>query len=72
MSGSGKRGRDDEVEDLGDGTCKVTWRMAMAPKGASKVFMPLFSPVMGWFIRRMFKKFRQYTEARYAGAAAQA
>lgn len=59
---------DYQVEDLGDGTCKVTWRMAMAPKGASRFILPVFSPVMGWFIRRMFKKFKVYTENHAAGA----
>ncbi len=60
---------DYVVEDRGDGTCQVSWRMAMAPKGASKVFMPLFSPVMGFMVRRMFRKFRQYTEAQALKAA---
>ena len=63
---------DYVVEDLGDGRCRVTWRMAMAPKGASKLFMPIFKPLLGFFIRRMFRKFRIYTENYVPAATGQA
>jgi uncharacterized protein YndB with AHSA1/START domain len=53
---------DYRVEDLGDGTCKVQWHMAMETRGFSNRIMFLTRPVMRWFNRRMFRKFRQYTE----------
>ncbi|MCR9105660.1 MAG: SRPBCC family protein [Gammaproteobacteria bacterium] len=53
---------DYRVEDLGDGTCKVQWHMAMETRGFSNRIMFLTLPVMRWFNRRMFRKFRQYTE----------
>lgn len=61
---------DYEVEDLGNGRCRVTWRMAMAPKGSSRLVMKMIRPVMAWFNRRMFRKFKQLVEAEFAGAPA--
>lgn len=63
-------GEDYQVEDLGDGSCRVTWKMAMAPKGASRFIMPVMRPVMGWYIRRMFRNFRRLVEVEFAGSAA--
>lgn len=54
---------DYQVTDLGDGTCRVEWTMAMAPKGISKYVLRLFGPVMGFANRRMFKAFKKYVEA---------
>ena len=53
---------DYQVTDLGDGTVKVNWTMAMAPKGAAKVSMALFKPLMGWGLRYMFGKFKKLAE----------
>lgn len=57
---------DYQVTDLGDGTCRAQWTMAMQPRGFSKVMLTVFSPVMAWFNRRMFRSFRQQVESRYA------
>ena len=54
---------DYRVTDLGDGTCKVAWHMAMEVKGFSSHMMFLTRPIMRMMNRRMFKKFKAYTEA---------
>jgi hypothetical protein len=54
---------DYRVTDLGDGTCRVQWFMAMEVKGFSRHIMFLTRPLMRFANRRMFRKFRQYTEA---------
>lgn len=59
---------DYRVTDLGDGSCKVEWHMAMEPRGIARHFMFLTRPIMGLANRRMFGKFKQYTEA-YAAKA---
>jgi len=61
---------DYRVTDLGDGTCRVEWHMAMEPKGLSRHLMFLTRPIMRFANRRMFRKFRQYTEAYAARAGA--
>jgi ribosome-associated toxin RatA of RatAB toxin-antitoxin module len=53
---------DYQVTDLKNGTCNVQWRMAMAPKGFSKVLLMIASPLMKMFVRRAFRSFRQYVE----------
>ena len=53
---------DYRVEDLGNGTCRVQWYMAMEPKGFSRHLMFLTRPLMRFAVRSMFRKFRQYTE----------
>ena len=65
---------DYRVTDLGDGTCRVQWFMAMEPRGFSRHIMFLTRPIMRLMNRRMFKKFREYTEAYAArqGSAAPA
>jgi hypothetical protein len=63
---------DYQVEDLGNGSCRVTWTMAMETRGFSRHFMWLTRPLMRMGNRYMFKKFRQYTEQTVAQAAAKA
>ena len=52
--------------DLGEGRCRVEWYMAMEPRGFSRHLMWLTRPVMRIANRRMFRKFKDYTEARVA------
>ncbi|MEM9254144.1 MAG: SRPBCC family protein [Pseudomonadota bacterium] len=54
---------DYRVLDLGDGTCRVQWYMAMEPRGFSRHMMFLTRPVMRIVNQRMFGKFRKYVEA---------
>jgi carbon monoxide dehydrogenase subunit G len=54
---------DYRVTDLGDGTCKVEWYMAMEVKGFSRHLMFLTRPIMRLMNRRFFRKFKEYTEA---------
>lgn len=53
---------DYRVTDLGDGSCKVEWYMAMEARGFSRNMMWLTRPLLRFANRRMFKKFREYTE----------
>ena len=53
---------DYRVTDLGDGTCRVQWYMAMEVRGFSRYMMFLTRPLMRFFNRRMFSNFRKYTE----------
>jgi len=55
---------DYRVTDLGDGTCRVEWYMAMEPRGFSRHMMWLTRPIMRFANRRMFRKFKAYTEER--------
>ena len=59
---------DYRVTDLGDGSCKVEWHMAMETRGFSRHMMFLTRPLMRMANRRMFKKFKQYVEAFAADA----
>ena len=59
---------DYRVTDLGDGSCKVEWHMAMETRGLSRHMMFLTRPLMRMANRRMFKKFKQYAEAYAADA----
>ena len=63
---------DYRVTDLGDGSCRVEWYMAMETRGFSRNLMWLTRPIMGWANRRMFKKFKTYTEAYVADSVAAA
>lgn len=54
---------DYRVEDLGDGTCRVQWYMAMEVSGFSKHMMFLTRPIMRIVNRRMFSKFKKFAEA---------
>jgi len=58
---------DYRVTDLGDGTCRVEWHMAMEPKGFSRQMMFLSRPIMRMANQRMLRKFRRYAEAYAAG-----
>ena len=62
---------DYRVTDLGDGSCRVEWYMAMEPRGFSRHMMWLTRPIMRMANRRMFRKFREYTENRVAAAQGQ-
>ena len=57
---------DYQVTDLGDGRCKVRWVMAMQPRGFSRYVLRLIAPLMTWYNRKMFGKFREYIENQYA------
>lgn len=59
---------DYRVTDLGDGTCRVEWYMAMEPKGFSRNMMWMTRPLMRFANRRMFRKFKDYAE-KYAANA---
>ena len=61
---------DYRVTDLGDGTCKVQWYMGMEPRGFSKHMMWMTRPIMRFANRKMFSKFKTYTEEYAANAAA--
>jgi hypothetical protein len=62
---------DYRVTDLGDGTCKVQWYMAMEPKGFSRHMMFLTRPIMRMANRWMFGKFKKFAEAYAAGELSQ-
>lgn len=53
---------DYRVTDLGNGTCKVEWYMAMEPRGFSRHMMWMTRPLLRFMNRRMFRKFKTYTE----------
>ena len=63
---------DYRVTDLGNGSCKVEWYMAMETRGFSRYMMWLTRPLMRFANRRMFKQFKKYTEAQAASAEAPA
>ena len=58
---------DYRVTDLGDGTCRVEWYMAMEVRGFSRHMMVLTRPIMRMANRRMFKKFKNFVEAYATG-----
>ena len=53
---------DYRVTDLGNGTCRVVWHMAMENRGEPRWFEPLTRPVMAMANRWMLKRFKKYTE----------
>ncbi len=53
-----------EVEELGANRCRVRWTMAMKPKGFSKYFLPVFSPVMHLGVNMMLKNLKKLLEQR--------
>ncbi len=59
---------DYRVTDLGGGSCRVEWHMAMEPRGFSRRMMWLTRPVMRMANQLMFRKFRKYTENRVSAA----
>jgi len=58
---------DYRVTDLGNGSCRVEWYMAMEVAGFSRRLMFLTRPVIRIANRTMFRKFKKYTEAYAAG-----
>jgi len=62
---------DYRITDLGDGSCRVEWYMAMDTRGFSKHLMWMTRPLLRLANRRMFKKFKKYTET-YAAQAQRA
>ena len=48
------------VTDLGNGRCKLRWTVSLTPTGIQKYTMPLFSPMMGFFLGRMMKSLQRY------------
>lgn len=52
---------DYQVTDLGDGTCRIDWVMAM-DLGGSSLVMRFGRPVFAAFIRRTLANFRRYVE----------
>ena len=58
---------DYRVTDLGNGSCRVEWYMAMEANGFSRHAMFLTRPAMQLANRLMLRKFRKYTEAYAAG-----
>lgn len=54
---------DYKVEELGDGTCRVQWTMAMEPTGISRLTMPLSGPFMRLGLRWMLGRFKAFVEA---------
>lgn len=58
---------DYRVTDLGDGSCRVEWYMAMQPRGFSGKMMWLTRPIMRFMNQSMFNKFKKYTEEYAAG-----
>jgi hypothetical protein len=58
---------DYRVTDLGNGTCRVQWYMAMEAKGFSRHMMFLTRPLMRLANRAMFRKFRKFVDAYAAG-----
>ena len=61
---------DYRVTDLGDGSCRVEWYMAIETRGPSRHMMWLTRPIMQMANQHMLRKFRQYTEA-YAARQAE-
>ncbi len=59
---------DYRVTDLGDGTCRAEWFMALETRGFSAKMMWLTRPMMRLANRWMFGRFKTYVEA-YAAAA---
>jgi hypothetical protein len=53
-----------EVDALGEDSCRVRWTMAMKPKGVSKYFLPVFSPVMHISVKVMLRRFARLVEGR--------
>jgi len=54
---------DYRVTDLGDGTCRAEWYMALDTKGASAKMMWLTRPLMRAANRWMFSRFKRYVES---------
>ena len=58
---------DYRVTDLGDGSCKVEWYMAMEVRGFARHMMFLTRPLLRMANRSMFRKFKVFAEKYAAG-----
>lgn len=56
------------IETVGAQLTSVTWTMAMAPKGVSRVILPLVRWPMQRAFGRMLRNFKLLVEAEYVGA----
>jgi hypothetical protein len=54
---------DYEVEDKGDGTCSVRWKMALEANGIGRVFLPLTGLMMQPGLQWMLGRFKAHVEA---------
>jgi len=48
------------VEDLNDGTCKLTWTVAYAPRYVFKAIHPVVRPMMKWWLGRLANNLVDY------------
>ena len=55
-----------DIEPVDDGRTRVTWVMAMAPKGVSKVIVPATRVPMQRLFGRFLRTFARLVEAEYA------
>ncbi len=53
---------DYRITDLGDGTCRAEWYMALETTGLSGRMMWMTRPLMRAANRWMFRRFKRYTE----------
>lgn len=58
-------GEDYHIKTLNDNQIQLDWFVAMWPAGINKVFMPLFKPMMKWFLGGFLKKLKQMAEGDY-------
>ncbi len=70
MPGVGAFAEDYHVTDLGDGTCRVHWVMAIEPSGINAVVMRFTGWMMGFGLQFMLNRFRTFVESRYPLARA--
>lgn len=61
MPGMDAFGEDYIVETTANG-CRVTWTVAMAPTGISRVVIPVFKPVMKLVFGKFLKNLKKYAE----------
>ncbi len=62
---------DYQVTDLGDGTCRIDWVMAMGDRNkagdtSSGVIANFRTAILGAFVRHTLKRFRRYVESKPA------
>ena len=63
-------GEDYQVVDLGNGTCSVTWTMAIETGGIGRFTTPLSAPFMRFGLSWMLGRFKRHVEGRHVAAAA--
>lgn len=54
------------LDPVADGRTRVTWVMAMAPAGFSKIVVPVIGPAMRRAFARMLRRFGELVEREYA------